>query len=416
MLLSHPILVVVSAALLVVLPAFPAAAKPTREEVIAYGEQCKSAGQQMDLVSKFGKDFTGIDLSGVDLRGPHRIRLETIATDINFTKAELQNCQFGAANLDDAELTGADLTDAQFVTASLRNANFKDAILTGVSFYQCRLDGANLVGADLSRATITGSSFAGAALARSKLAGAQNEYWWNSFQHANLKGANLRGLKLAGARFEQANLQETIPAGADLTQADFTGADLSGADMSGAIVKYAVFHHAIGLDDDARRRLEQQSQRWKFDFEQSLSRFGKLMYWPTYLILVVVQVALTVIVYRRRGASILWLGCAPINGAMLVVKLPQMLAQFVVFALPLPGQTDSFWTVWIGLWALLVFLVSLAGPITWLSVMIAFVAQCDQRRSLWKEKLQLLHALLTLTNLLFLGDLWAAWAEAIAAC
>jgi hypothetical protein len=43
--------------------------KPTRQEIIAFAAKCKRLDVQMDLVGRFGTDFSGLDLRGVDFRG-----------------------------------------------------------------------------------------------------------------------------------------------------------------------------------------------------------------------------------------------------------------------------------------------------------------------------------------------------------
>jgi hypothetical protein len=42
--------------------------KPTREEVVAYVGECTSARKKLDLIERFGTDFSGLDLHGVDFR------------------------------------------------------------------------------------------------------------------------------------------------------------------------------------------------------------------------------------------------------------------------------------------------------------------------------------------------------------
>src|SRR5262245_8142464 len=109
-----------------VLPAMivsPSAAKPTRAQVIAFAERCKSEKVRMDLVAEFGADFSGLDLSGVDFRGHHWVGYETNLRGANFSNCNLKQAIFGASVLDGADFTGANLEGADFVTASLKGAS-----------------------------------------------------------------------------------------------------------------------------------------------------------------------------------------------------------------------------------------------------------------------------------------------------
>ena len=59
-------------------------AKPTREQIIALGEQCKQQKTRMDLVKEFGTDFSGLDLSRVDFRGNYYVNNETNLRNADF--------------------------------------------------------------------------------------------------------------------------------------------------------------------------------------------------------------------------------------------------------------------------------------------------------------------------------------------
>jgi uncharacterized protein YjbI with pentapeptide repeats len=397
----------VSAATLILACPAQSLAKPTRQAILSYSDQCKADGIQMDLIRQFGTDFSHLDLSGLDLRGVYRHGFETLLVGADFSGSNLQQCDLSGAILDSANFAGADLSNAKFTTASLRCAKFLDAKLSAVRFYQCQLDGAILAKVDLSQATITGSSFTGADLSFSKLTGARNEYWWSEFEGAKLNGADLTGLKLAGARFQLATLQGAILRETDLRQADFSGTDLTGADLTGANVKYANFSGAIGLDDDTKGLLVAESNRSEFESRQFLSGLKELLYWPGYFLVLAVQITLAVKIYRTRGVSLYWICCSGINGLALIPLLVLGIITFVggspvaQFNVGTPFGL-SLWRTWAHLWP--VFLLGVRFGIVLLAgVMLFFLVGVKRRQPLKAEKLGLSFLLLTLVHLLFLA-------------
>ena len=69
-------------------------AKPTREQIATYSDRCKAERQRMDLVAQFRADFAGLNLSGMDLRGVHTIRMETNLTGVDFLPSAHQGTLF----------------------------------------------------------------------------------------------------------------------------------------------------------------------------------------------------------------------------------------------------------------------------------------------------------------------------------
>ena len=127
--------------------------KPTREEVVAYVDQCTSARRKMDLIVQFGTDFSGLDLHGVNFRG-HNSALGTNLRGADFTEANLSGADFYDSILDEADFTGANLTDANLNWADLRNATLQDVNVTGASFSRCNVTEANMASINLSQSNM----------------------------------------------------------------------------------------------------------------------------------------------------------------------------------------------------------------------------------------------------------------------
>mgnify|MGYP005849583885 CR=1 FL=1 len=93
-----------------------------------------------------GKDFTGVNLSGADLR----------ATDKN-NHTRVTNLE--RANFTRANLSGANLTKANLRNAILDHTDLENAHLIDVQLQNSRLSGTNLCGANLTNANLLGAIF-----------------------------------------------------------------------------------------------------------------------------------------------------------------------------------------------------------------------------------------------------------------
>ncbi len=380
-------------------------AKPTREQIVAFAEECKEQQKRMDLVAKFGSDFSGLDLSGVDFRGYYAVGYESILRGADFSNCNLQNAEFGAAILDGADVTGANLAGASFITASLKDVVLLNVNLQATKFYQSDFSGAKLAKADLSNADITGSKFAGADLSNANFAGAKSEYWWNDFRNANLSGANLRGLNLNGARFQYADLQSADLSDAELIQANFTGADLTGCNLKDANVEAAVFRDVRGLGTEEKQRLESKAQRWKFELKTGVSHFLTAAYFPTYVLVVIALIGMSITVFRlrqRRGV----LTVAACTNILALLPACLMIWMFASGAHPTVqfnvGSQPAMaaWSMWVDLWPLL--MIALLGCLG-VSVLTAlvFVATTFRLNELKKTWFSFLYILLTVAHCLF---------------
>lgn len=227
------------------------AEQPTAAAISAYSTECKRTGRAMDLITRFGRDYSGLDLSGVDFRGAHTVDLETNLQGADFSGANLQGAEFGAAQLDGVDFTGANLSKAQFVTASLRQAVFRKSNLTGAHFQECDLAGAQLQGVKLSDATWAGYLFQG----------------------ADLTGADLSGMSLPRANFKNATFHSADLSGCHLEAADFQGADLISANLSRADIRHANFDNVRGLPPEELSRLVARTGRWQMQMNRAITKF-----------------------------------------------------------------------------------------------------------------------------------------------
>src|SRR5262245_56731660 len=136
MITGRRITVFLPSVILAAMVATPCAAKPTREQIVAFAERCKNEQKRMDHVAEFGTDFSGLDLNGVDFRGYYHVGYDTDLRHADFSDCNLLGAEFGSALLDDADFTGANLEGATFVTGSLKRAVLLKVNLKGARIYQ----------------------------------------------------------------------------------------------------------------------------------------------------------------------------------------------------------------------------------------------------------------------------------------
>ena len=143
-------------------------------------------------------NFSGTDLSGLDLRG----------IDVSY------------ANFANATLHGTDLSGAICKESHFLNANLRHAKLEKVEGFSACFEGADLSHAVLIDADFRGANFQYASLLHANL------------QRANLAEANLRQLSAKEANFSEAKLDLSNCTAADFLCADFSCASLNGADLT----------------------------------------------------------------------------------------------------------------------------------------------------------------------------------------
>lgn len=112
------------------------------------------------------RDFTGVDLSGVNLNIARLSECDSnlnILNGINLSGAKLISTNLEFVNLIGADLRSADLTDAQLLGADLSNADLRDAIFDNADL------SANLTDADLRGSSMSGTVMYGGDLTRANL-------------------------------------------------------------------------------------------------------------------------------------------------------------------------------------------------------------------------------------------------------
>ncbi|MEM9951660.1 MAG: pentapeptide repeat-containing protein [Chloroflexota bacterium] len=148
-------------------------------------------------------DFYAVKWSDVDLSRAH---LE----NAYLSRAYLENADLSRAHLENANLSRAHLENANLIRAHLENANLSRAHLENVGLTEAHLENAKLTEAQLENANLSGAQ-----LENAELFGAQLE-------NAELFGAQLENAKLFGARLKNANLWIAPLRGAkDITDAQF---------------------------------------------------------------------------------------------------------------------------------------------------------------------------------------------------
>lgn len=210
--------------------------------------------QPVDLA---GKNFSGLDLSG-----------------LNFKKAKLSKADLFGADLTDASLSGVDLSGAKLDRATIVRTDFSGANLDGATmlvpaaflradkagqeapkfgmaklsgfraignFRQIDFHGADLNGADFSPLSKHFSNDAYPASRRTAFRSC-------NFTDSKLQRAIFRHAILEFSSFVNADLSGADLTDADLTKANLTGANLDGANVSGANFDSADLRQVRGLE------------------------------------------------------------------------------------------------------------------------------------------------------------------------
>ncbi|MEG4146218.1 TerD family protein [Microcoleus sp. Pol12B5] len=233
-------------------------------------EPAISAEDFLQRYNQGERDFTGVNLAGVNLSGKslHNVNLSSA----NLSGAELSEANLSGANLTKANLCGANLYKANLESSNLGKAQLLNANLSEVKLNHCtNLVEANLSGvnfssivvgfypikllsmANLSKANLTGLSLRKSELMKADLSNANLSN--TNLLEAKLEGANLEGAKLqqalynaetifprgfdpvkAGAYLIDSNtsLQRANLAGVDLSYVNLSEANLSGANLTKA--------------------------------------------------------------------------------------------------------------------------------------------------------------------------------------
>ncbi|XZN91811.1 MAG: TerD family protein [Microcoleus sp.] len=171
------------------------------------------------------RDFTGINLAGVDL-SRQTFDSNVSLSQANLSKANLANANLTGVNLIGANLQGANLNSTDLQSADLIEANLSGANLTKATLYYARLIQANLSQANLSAANLNSANFIVANLSRANLTQA-------TLHSANLTGADLSQAKVSKVNLTYTNLSGVNFSGVNLSGACCIGANLDGANLTG---------------------------------------------------------------------------------------------------------------------------------------------------------------------------------------
>jgi uncharacterized protein YjbI with pentapeptide repeats len=174
------------------------------------------------------RDFTGINLAGVDLSSSG----ESLGSNVNLSNANLRGANLRYMHLGEINFTGAnlrksDLSGAYLVRAKLDRVNFKNADLSKANLREANLKNAKLNNVNLSEANIPNADLSGANLSQ-----------------ADLYKANLDCSKLIATRLNGAELSDAVLTVTNCKNADFTNARLVNADLRGAKLRDANFKEA----------------------------------------------------------------------------------------------------------------------------------------------------------------------------
>lgn len=230
-----------------------------------------------------GVDFTEAFLEGVDLRGADlsdaklsRAVLARAKLDgAKLEKADLSEANLGLASLAGAKAKGAKLEKAQLFQAALDGCDLEEAKLDGADFMECRLDGAKLSKAslagttifraklstvdfgeanltkamfvecdardsDFSKANATSLLFVGTDASRSKFRGGVCPNL-RVVADSSMEGADFEGADLSNANFRKTPMAKANLRGIKAPAADFSECDLRGADLSDAMIREGRF-------------------------------------------------------------------------------------------------------------------------------------------------------------------------------
>ena len=117
----------------------------------------------------------------------------------------------------------------------------------------------------------------------------------SSFHKADLSGANMSNAFFRiRAEFWDANLKNVDFSNARFHLADFSGANLEETIFDGADLYAATFIDVKGIDEAQRKSLERRAARWFYDFTQNFYDFLSVLFFPGYLLVIILAVILSI--------------------------------------------------------------------------------------------------------------------------
>ena len=190
------------------------------------------AGMNFHLsgVDEKARNWSGLNLSGVDFRGAH------------LKKVHFEESRLNGTNLQNANLSEANLQNAKLFVANLQNANLSEANLQNANLLAANLQNANLLAANLQNAKLLVAKLQNANLSEANL------------QNANLLAANLQNASLYRANLQNASLYRTNLQNANLIRSDLPWEKLRG------IICYQIFTDSNITENDFKDKIY---PKWK---------------------------------------------------------------------------------------------------------------------------------------------------------
>lgn len=287
--------------------------KPTRTQIIGFLEDYRERHplsenektlavqdrEKVDLVKRFGTDFSGLNLSGIDFRILER---GVILSGVDFSGCDMQGVFFYGSVMNDCDFSQADLIGAGFWFCEFENANFDRVKLHQTKFAYTKLKNSVFARLDASTSKFESVRFVESNLTGTNFSGAGFEHG-KRFTDSDLSGAAFWGANLRFADFHGAVLKNVDFSHADLTLVDLTDADIEGVNFHGANLKHADFSAAKGIDETKRKALEKLTGRWWYDLKTEVYGFLCVVYLPGFVAVVIAVLIFTAVGYRKDKKS-----------------------------------------------------------------------------------------------------------------
>lgn len=197
-------------------------------------ERQKSQALRAEVIRRYqqkeplcGQDFTGADLSALDLRSA------------DFSGSFLESASFEGATLTGADFSEAVLTRARFAHAIVKSANFRranlgEAVLSHTTLQECNFEESELVRISISSSEIVRSKFINimsdyVQMADSTLLGCDIQTCLSS--DFNLKGVTFRDCKIEKWAFMDSQLVEVVFDASNLKDASVTTCKLDNCEF-----------------------------------------------------------------------------------------------------------------------------------------------------------------------------------------
>lgn len=382
--------------------------KPSREHIVAFldeyrnaplSEEEKKVGwnerKKVDLVEKFGSDFSNLDLSSIDFDLKTR---KVLANGADFSGSDMQAVRFDGAELRGCRFIETDLRNAMLRYCKCENADFSDSKIPGTRFLFSEMQNVVFRNLDAKQGSFLSIDFSGSDLSGTNFSGA--EFWYGGeFNRANLAGTDLSGVHLENAEFVETRLNNAKFLKTHLSKADFSRADLEGADFTGAKLYAAVFDDVKGIDATRKRSLESRSMKWFYDFTVVGWEFLEMIFFPGFIATVLSVLVFSIYGLTRKEKSKLFVTALVSNAFALFSTACTLLMLFSgghpVRQMSL-GNMDA-WSDWLHFWPILA-IGMLAAITVSLVVFVVYLSRLAMRKTIIHPWLAMFYLLLTILH------------------